>query len=329
MKNKLNKLSDYLKFDQIINDKRVVIFLVCLFIATLLWFLNALSKDYSTTLSYPVKFINPPSNQFLANEPEDRLELKVNAHGFTLLRHKLSLSFSPIILNISNLTKNLDSRSGRHEVNTNNLIRAISDQVSSEIQITAVRPERIVLVLDSLATKEVPVIADVELKFKDQFDLSGSVRMEPPAVQITGPAAILDTIDKLSTEKVLYEDLDADLNRTIKILYPKSTSLKPTLVNIFAPIEKFTEKEIIASIQVKNAKAEQSIKLFPSSIKLSILVGLSEFRDISASDFDVYIDYADYSEESETLPVYVIPVSSHIKIIRHSPESVEFLIETN
>ena len=39
---------------------------MCLLIATVLWFLNALSKDYSTTIAYPVKYIDAPKNQFLA-----------------------------------------------------------------------------------------------------------------------------------------------------------------------------------------------------------------------------------------------------------------------
>ena len=84
MKKKLNEISGYFKLEKLKNDKRIVVFIVCLSIATVLWFLNALSKDYSTTISYPVKYVNPPGNQFLSNSPPAKFDLKVEAHGFTL-----------------------------------------------------------------------------------------------------------------------------------------------------------------------------------------------------------------------------------------------------
>ncbi|HYQ59128.1 MAG TPA: hypothetical protein VEP89_17420, partial [Draconibacterium sp.] len=107
MKKNIEKISSYLKVEQLKNDKRVVVFLVCVFIATVLWFLNALEKDYTTTISYPVRYVSPPDHQFLANKPPEKLDLKVDAHGFTLLRHKLSFAYSPIILNLTNITRNL------------------------------------------------------------------------------------------------------------------------------------------------------------------------------------------------------------------------------
>ncbi len=86
MNKNLSQIKGYFKIEKLRNDKQVIVFLVCLFIATTLWFLNALSKDYTTIVSYPVKYINPPKNQFLANKPPSKFDLKVEAHGFTLLR---------------------------------------------------------------------------------------------------------------------------------------------------------------------------------------------------------------------------------------------------
>jgi hypothetical protein len=45
---------EFLKLKNLRHDKRVVVFLGCLAISTLMWFLNALNKDYETTVVYPV-----------------------------------------------------------------------------------------------------------------------------------------------------------------------------------------------------------------------------------------------------------------------------------
>ena len=81
----MDKISEFLKLDNIKQDSRVIIFLICLLISTILWFLNALGKNYDTTLEFPVKYINPPENQFIANSPPENLVLKVNAHGFYIV----------------------------------------------------------------------------------------------------------------------------------------------------------------------------------------------------------------------------------------------------
>ena len=59
MENKLlKKYSGYFKIEKYRQDSRVVIFLICLLIATVLWFLNALGKNYTTQINYPVKYVN-------------------------------------------------------------------------------------------------------------------------------------------------------------------------------------------------------------------------------------------------------------------------------
>ena len=148
MKKKLNEISGFFKLEKLKNDKRIVVFMVCLLIATVLWFLNALSKEYSTTITYPVKYVNPPGNQFLSNTPPAKFDLKVEAHGFTLLRHKLNLSFSPIVLNLTNTTQNLEGETGAYTIRSETLRSRISDQVSSEIRIIEVLPDFFTLVLD-------------------------------------------------------------------------------------------------------------------------------------------------------------------------------------
>jgi YbbR domain-containing protein len=327
MKQKFSKITTYFKIDKLKNDKRIVVYLVCLLIATVLWFLNALSQDYSTTISYPVKYINPPNKQFLANEPPSKLELKVDAHGFTLLRHKLSLSFSPIVLNLTNITRNIESGSGTYSIRTNTLVRRISDQVSSEITITDVLPEYFVLVLDSLKTKTVPVVLDVNMEFKPQFNLKEPITAIPENVNITGPSNILDTIYFLKTEAKIYNKLDTDIEEEIDIILPEQVTVSPEQVTLKIAIEKFTEKEMKIPIEVINIPDNAKIKLFPSEVKVLFTVGLSEFDEIKPGDFKAIIDYNLIESGIENLKVTINKKPEYIQMIRFSPETVEFLIE--
>ncbi|MCK3684261.1 CdaR family protein [Maribellus sp. YY47] len=329
MKKNINKLPEYFKIEKLINDKRVVVFLICLLISTSLWFLNALSKDYSTTIAYPVKYVNPPSKQFLANEPPSKLELKIDAHGFTLLRYKLSLSFSPIILNLTNITKDLKPEDGIYKVPSSGLMRRIKAQVSSEISILEVQPETLEIILDSLSTITVPVKPNVELKFKSQFNLQNPVKVIPAEVKITGPSSVIDTISELSTQLLKLDDLDATVEKYADVLKPKATTISPEKVTLRIDVEKFTEKELKIPLIIRNRPDSLSVKLFPSEVKVTCLVGLSEFEDVTANDFSAVVDYADMTNNALHIPVKIDRKSSFIQLVRVTPEAVEYLIETN
>jgi hypothetical protein len=330
MKKKISDIIKYLKLEKLKNDKQIVAFMVCLLIATVLWFLNALSKDYTATVSYPVKYVNPPSNRFLSNAPPAKFDLKVEAHGFTLLRHKLSLSFSPIVLNLSAITRNVESDSGTYTIRTENLLRRISDQVSKEISISEIRPEFITLILDSLITKKVPVKLNIKAEFKPQFYLQEPLSASPDSVKITGPTAILDTVFSLKTEPKTFERLDAQTERQVDLLHPEKTTISPEKVMIRIPVERFTEKELKIPVEVRNKPEGVNIKLFPSDVKVSFLVGLNEFENITAADFKAFVDYETIiKSKSEELDVKIDTQPTFIQMLRISPATLEYHIETD
>ena len=325
---KISEISDYFHVEKFRNDKRVIVFTICLFIATVLWFLNALSKDYSTVIAYPVKFVNPPKNRFVAAELPSKFELKVEAHGSVLLQHKLSLLFSPFIINISEITKDLVSVSGVYNIQTSGLLSHISNQMGKEITIIGIQqPEYFSIILDSMATKSVQVLPSVRLNFKPQYKLKGKIEVSPERITIKGPANILDTLSVLYTKPRVFEKLDTDIERSVKIEYPANTEINTGKVTLKIPVEKLTEKELKIPVQLKNNPDNLTVKLFPSEIKVTFLVGLSEFGKVDAAQFSAVADYNEINRETTYIQVKIENKPDNIENIRISPETVEFLIE--
>ncbi len=48
-----------------------VIYIICLIIATILWFLNTMNKNYTTTIPHPVEFTDIPMGKYIINNPPD------------------------------------------------------------------------------------------------------------------------------------------------------------------------------------------------------------------------------------------------------------------
>ena len=203
------------------------------------------------------------------------------------------------------------------------MIRRISSQISNEISLQQVNPDIIRIVLDSLKTKTVPIKADVSLDFKPQFNLKNPVHVKPSEVKITGPASVVDTIRFLSTTKRSFEEVDKTINRNIKLIHPETTTVVPAEVLLQIEVEKYTEKQVRLPIQVINKPADVRIKLFPSELTLNCIVGLSEFDNITSSDFSATVDYGTITGSSTSLPIKVKAGPSFIELRRIIPENVE------
>ncbi len=328
MKSIISKTLKYFRLDKIKNDRRIFVFTVCLLISTTLWFLDALSKNYFTTLTYNVKYVNPPRNLFLANNPPSKLDLRVQAHGFTLLRHKLAFSFSPLLLDLSAFVQNIDSVQSSVVVTGDNLIRRIGNQISNEISVSEVSPGSFILRFDSLATKHVKVEPVYTLNFKPQFNLSGIVTINPDSVEISGPTGLIDTIQVLSTVPMTFNDLETSIEQAVRVQNPSRTSIYPNRVILHVPVEKFTEKKINLPLQIINVPKDTEIKLFPSQVTLSFMVGLSNYENVSATDFSASVDFNQVSGERETLEVLIESKPLFIQLVKATPATVEYLIET-
>jgi len=328
MNKNFTDISDYVKVVKLRNNRRIVVFLVCLAIATALWFLNALGKDYSATVSYPVKFVNPPENQFLANNTPVKLDLKIDGQGFTILRFKM-LSFSPITIDIASITKNLESNSGTYKILSKNLMREVSEQLSNEIKITEITPEILEIVLDSLTTKKVPVELDINVDFVPQINLKAPITTIPDKVEITGPTIALEKISAVKTKVNIQNKLDASIRQEIDLIHPEKTTITPEKVTLIIEVEKYTEKELKIPIEIINKPDKTRIKLFPSEVKVLFTVGLSRFEKIKASDFGASVDYNSIVTDVNNLNITLYKKPEFIQGIRYNPEKVEFLIERN
>ncbi|MFW6289521.1 MAG: YbbR-like domain-containing protein [Mariniphaga sp.] len=327
MNHRISKIASSLRLDKIKTDRRIFVFSVCLLIATTLWFLDVLSNSYNAVLHYNLKYVNPPENLFLANNPPSSIDLRVEAHGFTLLRHKLAFSFSPILLDLSAFAQNMESVDSNVRITSENLIRRIGNQVSNEISIIEVSPSTILLRFDSLESRVVPVKPFVTLNFKPQYNLNGTVVIKPDSVEISGPAGVLDTISALPTVPVTFNDLETSVEQFVRVQHPVRTELSPDRVLLSVPVEKFTEKKITLPVQINNLPKDVQIKLFPAQVTVSVMVGLSSYESISSADFTATVDYNQVTTETETLDVQIEASPLFIQLVKVTPSSVEYIIE--
>lgn len=310
------------------DNRTWLIFIICLVISTILWFLNALSKTYTTTIPHPVYFTELPKGKFIINNPPEKLNLKISAHGFALIRYKAGRSFSPLLLNVSEIIKEIPQASqGIYVIPTPNLREKISSQLNSELQLLDISPGVFTLAFDSLGIKQVPVAPGVQLDFRSRFGLLSDIVFTPSKVTITGPRNIIHATDTLYTVPKVFKNLEESFSQEIALVVPLQIISEPAKVIMSVPVDEFTEKKINVPVWVENQPENVKIRLFPYETEVTFNVGLSRYGFIKAEDFSLNVSYEDILQKQPVLAVKVKKLPAGVKSLKIVPENVEYLIE--
>ena len=64
-------------------------FTLFILVSVVFWFLTKLSKEYESTVVYPVSYENLPNDKLLQEEPEKEISIHIKATGFKIISGKL------------------------------------------------------------------------------------------------------------------------------------------------------------------------------------------------------------------------------------------------
>ncbi|WP_462318691.1 YbbR-like domain-containing protein [Marinilabilia sp.] len=316
-------------FDRVRQDRNVIVFLAFLVISTGFWFLNALRKEYTATLSYPVKLVNIPEKQMLPEDFKSRIEIKVRAGGFVILRYQLSNTFLPLTFDVSQMTSTSSgSQEGVFAV-TNEEQDRIVGQLSQGMELIEVNPDTLFVPLIHTSTAKLPVRVKADLGFEKQFLQSGNIIIEPDSVELTGPRNIIDTMTFVYGDKLTFENLSDTVSTMVPLKLPAQvkSSVKKVLATI--PVEPFTELNLRVPLKIRGLPDSLRIKTFPSEIQVSFRVGMSKYESISENQFQAIVDVTNVfaEERPNRLKVRLDRVPKHIESLSFSPIFVEYLLE--
>ena len=322
-------LKEYFLNFNLKKDNRPVIFLICLVIATALWFANALGKRYETTVTMPIQYTNLPKNKVLVKTPPSQIKVRLEAYGLTLLRYKIKLSINPLNFNIRLFTNNMmeKSKATEYKIVTSRYIPQISNQISPEINILEISPDTLYFVFDQIVSAKKRVVADFDLSFENQYFLLDSIHFKPDSVLVKGPKSTVDTLKFVQTKKQKFRELNASVRRNVLLENIDQLEIEPHRVVAEIPVSLYTE--YIGNIPITKFNVPDTMKLitFPTKIEVKCIVAFNNYTTIDPSSFIFGVDYNDITTGDNFLKVSLHRSPNHIKSISFQPNKVEFIIE--
>lgn len=307
--------------------KRILLFSVFLLISVFIWLLNSLGHNYTTRIEYPLVYSNIPAGQVFVGEPPEYLDLRINAHGYALLRYKILKKPVPINFKVSAFTLN---RPGQDSSSAYILTRYLKDQISSqlpaELQLLEIKPDTLHFRFARRVTRVLPIKPDFVFELDKQFTIMDGIRLEPDSVEVTGPDAILDTLEYVSTERSDLGLLTRNYSDKARLNKLDGLEYSTSRVNCTIELEKFTEVQLIMAIEVLNLPDSLSMQTFPSRIKLTCKVGLSKYERVNNNLFRAVVDYSSLDDQQKEMSVRIQNIPVFLLTYDYYPKTVEFLI---
>ncbi len=310
-------------------DRNALIFLVFLFLSTGFWILNALSKDnYSTELKYPIKFSNDQPNELIKGDLRRNLTLKVKGGGFAILNYQLNENFLAYNIDLTNLARVNFNEAEGVIISTKDYMDVIEGKLATGMTLVEVLPDTLFIPMVDKVSKMIAVQLDAKLLFNQQCQLSGEITLKPDSILVSGPKNIVDTMQFIKTKAQVFEGLSDTLIRNIGINEKDWMDLSEKRVVVNIPVEPFTETSMHVPVVAKGLPDSLELKAFPSQVKVSYRLGLS--NDLySPGDFKFVVDFdqIDLANMPARFKVKMDVAPIDVGAVDYSPLFVEYILE--
>ena len=269
-------------------SRNVLVFLLSVLLASCLWLLVSLNKNYEASLAFPVRYDNLAADLECTMDLPETIEVKIKDKGLSLAR-ELGRQQDTLVLDLSEYNLQADRKV------TLNTARVFEKRIHDLLPPTTVvldyYPTTITLEQVQLESKRVPVRARTHLEYAKQYYASDSLTITPDSVSLFGHRKALDTVRCVYTSLIEEKNIKDTLQWRAALQTPKHTKARPGYVLVTAPVEFFTEDSRNVPIHVSNVPKSVEVKLLPAEVNVTYLVGISRFKEVNANEFSIQIEY--------------------------------------
>jgi hypothetical protein len=298
-------------------------FLLFLLLATTFWVLTRFSKQEAGVVTANLVYSNVPKGKLLLDSNPDEVSFTLSANKFEILYYHIKKPI--IIIDISSI---LNLKNEIAVVTKEVLEELIQSQINTNLIVRKVAPQELVIALESLNFKDVPVEIVSNLKYKSGFGESGSFVLEPRTVTITGTKEYIDTIRTVKTVLIAQNEIYEPLHFKVPLVRMDTTKVKisPLDIDFRQNVVEFSQKQLTVDITVLNAPKDATLRLLPSKMDLTFNVPIKNFSSITISDFIVAIDYAKRNIIDNFVIPEIIKKPEGIKDIKMGTNKVDLLL---
>lgn len=304
--------------------KETLIFLAFVLLAFGFWYLQSLQQEYEIEKTIQVRYKNVPHEIAFSDSVPERITIRIRDKGSVLLNYSFGRSFAPLEINM----KDMPVDKGEIVLERKDIESDIYKQLIASTALVSYDPVQIHITYSKRMEMDVPVIFNGNIQYAPGFHRAGEVVLDPPYVKVYAAQSVLDTLTHIQTVYTDIKKANKTFTRALLLQKIEGAAVTPESITITIPVEEFTEKTLDIPVLVTGVPADYTVRLFPSTVKVTSSLPLSRFKDLEADQFDIRIPFSEL--EQNLTGITNIELNRKPDWIRSSsisPDKIEFILE--
>lgn len=259
----LNSIINLLHF----NRKNWKAVTLCILAAAIFWFFNALNKNYTTTISFPLQFDFDREDYMAVKPLEEELRINVTGMGWDIFRRTMGLRKNP-------LTIPLDHPATVKKIVGSTLPAFFSTQLEA-FQINFVANDTVYIDVQPKGKRWITLSADsIYSLINKDYQIVGDVRIQPDSILAEGPEDMIAQIKEPFAVQLESKNIDEDYNEKIELGVENRSlmSFVPEEVRVTFDVERFIQVTDTVRLKLINiptsALPKMDIEKLPATIRL-------------------------------------------------------------
>lgn len=300
-------------------NKKFYIIIISVLFSIVIWVGIALSDEYYSIYKLPIEVIDLPAGYTVGSDLPQTITVRLKADGWKLMSFELGSSKYFYV-----------SVKGDSGIVSASLVANVENNpwLATGINILDISPKNIRIIVEPLAEKKLSVIPQLNLDFKDGYNLATKVSIEPDSVLVKGPSSLIKSMNEYKTKEITLKKLDQKITLTSELEILRGFETFPKVVEITLDVQRIVENTVEdIPVNVINKPANIEIVLIPNTIDCTFRGGVNILGKVTADNIIATVDY--YKVINDTLgfikPELQLPVD--ITLLSVKPDRLKYVIK--
>jgi YbbR domain-containing protein len=302
--------------------RRLSVFITCLVLALVAWVFTMLSGKYNFTIKQTLVFKNAPQRRaFKALQP-DTVEVTMQGTGWQMVFSRMSLVNKPISIDLHTLEHS-------NFIALNTQVAQINRKMDAEHKIIGFDPDTLYFDFTNRMVKKIKVEPVLNIQYQPQYAPADNILVNPAYVTINGPASVINKINSWKTDTLKATQVNDNIKAYMPLQRAKEGNINnyPKTVQVFVPVDEFTEKTIKIPVRLINNPHYENVKYFPQQITIKFTTPLSRYAEVDEDFFEATADFSLWQQGYSVLPVNLVRIPAYCRIVSIQPRNIDFLVK--
>lgn len=302
--------------------REIIHFLFFVLLAAVFWVFQAANDIYEQELEVPLEVVNVPSNVVITSEFPSYVKVRVRNKGIALFPYVYGRQSLPkAVVDFNEYRHN----NGHVRILTSDIVKPII--TARNFTFLGVSPDTLELYYNYGESKRVPVRWQGEIQTREGYSV-GDIALSSESVVVYASREVLDTITAAWLQPTTITDVADTISITRPIQKVRGARFSPGSVKVTLLTDRIVEKSVEVPVHGVNFPAGKKLQTFPAMVNITFQVGMNRYREVSADDFILVVNYEDLLQaEGNRCHLSLKSTPQGTSQVKIEPNDVEFIIE--